>query len=303
MIQARPVRRKINGVLLLDKPPMISSNAALQAAKRLFCASKAGHTGTLDPIATGLLPICFGEATKFAAALLEADKTYQAVIKLGQTTTTGDSEGEIVSSREAKASPAQIEQALQRFVGKIRQTPPMHSAIKHAGKPLYSYIRKGLEVARQSREVTIHSLRLDDFRQDELSVTITCSKGTYIRVLAEEIGSILECGAHLKALRREAIGDLVLSDAYTLRQLEALAPERRDQCLRPVDSLLQKFPEVLLDVESSRCLLQGREVRNAMVAMAGKVRLYDARRRFLGIGEINLGGNIMPKRLVAPENS
>lgn len=192
------IKRPLDGVLLFDKPLGLSSNIALQKVRRLFQAEKAGHTGTLDPLATGLLPVCFGEATKFTNLLLEADKTYCALIKLGQTTTTGDAEGEIISRCAVKLDKAQVWTVLRNFIGEIQQMPPMHSAIKYKGKPLYEYIRKGETVIRASRSVTIHELVLERFAGDEMEITVRCSKGTYVRTLAEDIGLTLGCGAHLQ---------------------------------------------------------------------------------------------------------
>ena len=196
------IKRKISGVLLFDKPAGVTSNGALQHTKRLYQAEKAGHTGTLDPIATGLLPICLGEATKFSQTLLDSNKAYRAVIKFGQTTTTGDSEGAVLTQSSVQLTRAQVEQSLAKFVGRIQQIPPMYSALKHEGKALYIYARAGIEIERKARDITIDSLRLEDFQGDEMTVTVACSKGTYIRVLAEDIGQDLGCGAFLQALRR-----------------------------------------------------------------------------------------------------
>jgi tRNA pseudouridine55 synthase len=288
----------VSGVLLLDKPAGISSNSALQKAKRLYQAAKAGHTGNLDPFATGLLPVCLGEATKFSQFLLDADKTYQGRAHLGQTTTTGDPEGEVLSRSPVDVSQAQVEQVLSRFMGRISQVPPMYSALKRDGKALYEYARQGIDLEREAREVTIYDLQLDRFAGDELVITVRCSKGTYIRTLAEDIGKALGCGAYLEALRRTAIGEFAIEDAKTLEQLDGMSLEQRDACLLPADSLLQGFPKVELDADSAFYLGRGQEVWLPRTAVDGTVRLYDDRRRFLGIGEVTGEGKIAPRRLV-----
>lgn len=224
-------------MLLLDKPAGMSSNAALQKAKWLFNAAKAGHTGTLDPMATGLLLLCFGKATKFAGALLDADKAYRATVQLGVTTDTADAEGRVLETRPVEVSQARAQEALARFTGEIEQVPPMYSALKRDGKPLYKYAREGIEVERAPRRVTIHELRLLSWQEDRFDIEVACSKGTYVRTLAADIGAALGCGAHLSALRRTRIGRFDVSDAITLAALEALAPEARDPCMLPVDAL------------------------------------------------------------------
>lgn len=297
-MQLKRIKRKISGVLLLDKPAGISSNHALQQAKRLYQAEKAGHTGNLDPIATGMLPLCFGEATKFSQFLLDANKTYQAVIKLGQTTATGDSEGEILSTQPVNVNRSQVEKVLQGLVGPVSQIPPMYSALKHQGKALYTYARAGVEIERKPREITIYQLNLDDFSGDELSISVSCSKGTYIRVLAEDIGRALGCGAYMRALRRTVIGPFDLSRAVTLPQLEALELAGRDELLLPVDALIESMPKIVLDSESAYCIQQGQAIWRAKQSTGAVLRLYDNQDRFLGIGEVNLDGKIAPKRLV-----
>ena len=217
-------------MLLFDKPLELSSNTALQKVRRLFTAEKAGHTGTLDPLATGLLPVCFGEATKFTIALLDADKRYRATIRLGQRTTTGDAEGEITETRPVAVDEAQVLAVLETFMGETRQLPPMHSAIKHQGKPLYEYIRKGETVERELRTVIIRELTLERLQGNELEFSVLCSKGTYVRTLAEDISEKLGCGGHLIALRRTGIGEFSLDDAYTLAQLEGM-DEAQARCL------------------------------------------------------------------------
>lgn len=297
-MQFKRIKRPINGVLLLDKPHGISSNGALQQAKRMYQAAKAGHTGNLDPIATGMLPICFGEATKFSQFLLDANKTYQAVFKLGQTTTTGDSEGEITSSSPVDVSREQVEQALQQFIGVISQVPPMHSALKFQGKALYTYARAGIVIERAARQVTIYSLTLDAFSGHELSVTVECSKGTYIRVLAEDLGRMLGCGAYMLALRRTRIGDFQIGQASTLEQLETLSPEARDAQLLPPDCLLKKLPKIALDRESSYYFREGQAIWLPKQTYSGVVVVYDEKNCLVGIGEIADDGKVAPKRLV-----
>ena len=285
-------------MLLLDKPFGISSNNALQQARRLYQAEKAGHTGNLDPLATGMLPLCLGEATKFSQYLLDANKTYQSVVKLGQTTATGDSEGEVLSTHPVNVNRSQVEKVLQSFVGVISQVPPMHSALKHQGKALYTYARAGVEIERKPREVTIYQLDLDEFNGDELTITVSCSKGTYIRVLAEDIGKALGCGAYMSALRRTIIGSFKLNRAVTLPQLEELDLAGRDALLLPVDALIETMPKVVLDSESAHYLKQGQAIWCAKQTTGSTLRLYDDQNCFLGIGEVMLDGKIAPKRLV-----
>jgi tRNA pseudouridine55 synthase len=289
--------RPLNGVLLFDKPLELSSNVALQKVRRLFQAEKAGHTGTLDPLATGLLPICFGEATKFSFGLLEADKTYKAEIKLGQTTTTGDAEGEITSTRPVTVNEAQVEESLQSLRGEIKQLPPMYSALKHQGKPLYEYIRKGETIERELRTVVIHELVLESFAGEMLNITVRCSKGTYVRTLAEDIGHILGCGAHLTGLRRTTIAKFSLEQAYTLPQLEAMTSLERDACLLPLDCMLLDLPRLDLDSVAIVRLAQGQRLGMDLFLPDGKIRLY-AEGEFAGLAEL-LGRRVAPSRLVS----
>lgn len=257
-------RRALDGVLLLDKPLGLSSNDALMRAKYLLLAKKAGHTGTLDPLASGLLPLCFGEATKFSQDLLDADKTYEAIVRLGVRTATGDAEGEAVQTRPVLCDRAAIEAALPYFRGAIEQVPPMYSALKRDGKPLYEYARAGQTLDRAARAVTIHALEMLACalpERPEFSITVTCSKGTYIRTLAEDIGEYLGCGAHLVALRRTAVGDLTLDRAVTLAQLEAAEPDARTTWLQAADVLLSSFAGVSLDPAQSQRFLQGQRLR------------------------------------------
>ncbi len=304
----KPVKRNVSGVLLLNKPFGITSNRALQIAKRLFSAAKSGHTGTLDPMATGLLPICFGEATKFSSALLNADKTYKATLKLGYISTTGDAEGEItqiqvVNSSKNSLTIDKLEQVLKSFLGKTMQLPPMYSALKYQGKPLYSYARKGVDIKRKPREVIIHDLQVESFVGEELSIVVRCGTGTYIRTLAEDIGKALGCGgAYLTTLCRSSIGNFDLTKAQEIVLLEDMQMAERDCNLYPVDSLLNDYPIVDLDSMATSFLLQGRAILNYPAAIEypeGKIiRLYNPEKRFLGIGEILAEGKIIPKRLM-----
>lgn len=298
----RAPRRVIDGVLLLDKPIGLTSNAALQSARRLYNAAKAGHTGTLDPLATGLLPLCFGEATKFAGELLDADKVYAATIRLGITTDTADAEGQILVTRPVHVTPEQLSLVLQRFTGEIMQIPPMHSALKRDGKPLYEYARQGIELERIPRRVTIHAITLHELSDDLLSVTVTCSKGTYIRTLAEDIGAALGCGAHLQALRRTRIGSLRLEQAVALSSLEALALEQRATLLLPPDALLDGLPRADLDNSDAARLGHGQAVR--WNGPAGRWRAYRDG-SFLGLCQLSLDGWLAPRRLIgmASENT
>jgi tRNA pseudouridine55 synthase len=298
-VQFKRIKRPISGVLLLDKPAGFSSNQALQRVKHLFTAAKAGHTGNLDPFATGLLPICFGEATKFSHTLLDADKIYRAVLKLGMTTSTGDIEGEATGRSEVKLSRNEVERAVGNFLGNITQIPPMHSALKHQGKPLYEYARAGVEIERKPREVTIHRIELKRLDGDEAEICVACSKGTYIRVLAEDIGKRLGCGAHLIMLERLATGGFQLQDAYTIEQLEAMTEAQRDHCLLPVDVLLQKLPAVELDEESAYFFRQGQPVWKSGVKVSDMLRVYGPNGEFLGVAESLGDGRVAPRRVVS----
>ena len=293
----RPPRRQVDGVLLLDKPSGITSNAALQKARWLFNATKAGHTGTLDPMATGLLPLCFGEATKFAGELLHADKAYRATLKLGVTTDTGDADGRVLVTRRVAVSEEQWRAATADFQGEIEQVPPMHSALKRDGKPLYEYARAGIELKREARCVTIHRIDTRSLDGDEALIDVDCSKGTYIRTLAADIGERLGCGAHLIALRRTRIGDLTLARAIALDDLDALAPAERDAHLAPADALLAGIPEARLDERDTARILQGQGVR--WLGESGqRYRLQRCGGGFLGVGELTGDGWLNPKRLI-----
>jgi tRNA pseudouridine55 synthase len=284
-------------VLLLDKSPGQTSNHALQAAKRLLQARKGGHTGTLDPMATGLLAVCFGEATKFAAMLLDADKTYVAEIKLGVTTTTGDAEGEVIQQREVSLAKGQLDQVLSELRNLREQTPPMYSALKHRGRPLYEYARAGEVVERAVREIRIDALAWEFRPPDMVWFQARVSKGTYIRTLAEEIGMRLGCGAHLTALRRTAIGSMQVVQAVRLGWLEDRTLEQRRACLLQVDYLARELPAV--EVAQAARLLQGQTVSAGAEAQAGLARLYDSTGRFLGIGEVDGDGRVSPRRLLS----
>jgi tRNA pseudouridine55 synthase len=289
--------RSLDGVLLFDKPLELSSNNALQKVRRLFQAEKAGHTGTLDPLASGLLPVCFGEATKFSVGLLESDKTYSAQIRLGQTTTTGDAEGEIVASCPVTVTLEQVQEALKGLRGEVTQLPPMYSALKHQGKPLYEYIRKGETVDRELRNVVIHELEALRFCANELEIKVRCSKGTYVRTLAEDIGKALGCGAHLTGLRRTSIARFNLGSACTLQQLEAMTSSERDACLLPLDCMLQDLPRLDLDTVEVKRLAQGQRLGKDLSFPDGKLRLY-AEDKFIGMGELT-GRRLAPCRLIA----
>ena len=292
------VKRLLNGVLMLDKAAGASSNAALQQVKRLYQAAKAGHAGTLDPLATGLLPILFGEATKFSSDLLDADKSYAAEIVLGVSTTTADAEGEVIAERAVSVTREALTAALARFSGSILQTPPLYSALKHAGKPLYAYARAGIAIEREPRKVTIHAIELHRFEGDRLALSVTCSKGTYIRSIAHDLGEMLGCGAHLAALRRTAVGRFDLGCAHTLEILAGMAATERDARLLPVDALLQDLPEVHLEPAQQARFVQGQVVPWGGPAQA-RVRIYGSGGALLGVGEALTDGGISPKRVIA----
>lgn len=300
--RAKIVRRAVNGVLLLDKPLGLSSNDALQKIKRLYRAEKAGHTGTLDPLATGLLPLCFGAATKFSQVSLDADKRYQATLQLGVTTTTGDSEGEVLVRRPVSVDREQVRAACAKMMGPIDQIPPMYSALKRDGRPLYEYARKGIELDRQSRSVTIHQIDVLEGDNDVWVIDVLCSKGTYIRTLAEDIGRHLGCGAHLKALRRIGSGSLSVHSGacYTLAQLVSLSEPELDNLLLPTDALLTDWPEVLLGDDDSARFMAGVR-RRCNLPNAPSVRVYGRSSRiFLGSGRMD-AGELIPTRLLSPQ--
>jgi tRNA pseudouridine55 synthase len=303
----RQPRRALHGVLLLDKPIGWTSNDALQKAKGILRAEKAGHTGTLDPLATGLLPLCFGAATKFSQASLDADKRYTATLRLGQRTTTADGEGEVTLERAVKTTLAAVEAACLQLTGEIDQTPPMHSALKVDGKPLYAYARSGVEIERAKRRITIHHIRVlaHDLQSNTPSLTldVLCSKGTYIRTLAEDLGELLGCGAHLSALRRTASGQLTLAGAVTLEALQALTEREREALLQPPEALVATWPEFTLAADEAARFLCGLRRRVQHPDMPA-VRVYAAQqndqpRAFLGTGHITQG-ELIADRLLSP---
>jgi tRNA pseudouridine55 synthase len=299
--QLKKARDLVDGVLLLDKPVGLSSNDALIKAKRVLNAKKAGHTGTLDPFATGLLPLCFGEATKFSQDLLEADKTYEATVHLGIITNTGDTEGQTIETRDVDVTLEQIEAALARFRGPILQVPPMYSALKRDGKALYEYAREGITLEREARPVTIHGLELIGYEAPFLKILVTCSKGTYVRVLGEDIGAALGCGAHLNALRRTGVGALKGDQMITLEQLQA-HPDPLS-LLAPVDALLSSFPAVELTPELAKRFLQGQRLALGKEPVAvpqqqGRVRVYHDG-KLLGTAVLGEYAILAPERLIS----
>jgi len=295
-VKLAQTRDVVDGVLLLNKPRGLSSQQAVGCIKRLFSAKKAGHTGTLDPLADGLLPIGLGEATKFTQFLLDADKTYLATIALGAVTTTGDAEGEVLKERLVDLSREQIDQVIPKFIGAITQVPPMYSAIKLNGKPLYTYARNGQSIDRESRSIFINSLEVIDFIGSSLTVRVSCSKGTYIRVLAEDIGDALQCGAHLASLTREQAGQFRLSDAIGIDELERLDLAARRALLKPLDSFADTLPVLkLVDADKSR-LLKGQSVTIEQI-INSQYRLFGLNGEFFGVGAV-LDGVLSAQRLL-----
>ena len=301
--QKRGNLRNVNGILLLDKPAGLTSNAALQVVKKLYQARKAGHTGSLDPLATGLLPVCFGEATKISGFLLDADKRYHVFCKLGERTTTGDSEGELVERLPTDAvTGARIRAAMDDFRGEIEQVPPMYSALKHKGERLYKLARQGVEVEREPRSITIHALELLSHNDDIAEISVHCSKGTYIRTLVEDLGAVLGCGAHVAGLRRLGVGPFDDSCLYDLVALQGLAAEgfaALDGILLPMESGLAQWPGVRLSGDAAFYLRQGQPVQVPQAPSQGWVRLYEGDREFMGMGEILDDGRVAPRRLMA----
>lgn len=295
----KPTKRRIDGILLLDKPVGLSSNQALQKVKWLYRAAKAGHTGTLDPFATGLLPLCLGEATKFSQFLLEADKAYEAEVQLGIRTASGDREGDILSQLPVEVSEAQLRAALTGFLGEIEQIPPMHSALKHHGRPLYEYARQGLEIERKARRVTVHAIDLLSFDGQRCRLRVACGKGFYVRALADELGEKLGCGGHLANLRRLVSGPFDLANAVTLETLLALDEAERDQLLLPADAAIESLPYQMLGEEAAWQISHGQPVWLPQLVVGTVSRLYDQAGQFLGIGEVNDEGRLAPRRLVA----
>ncbi len=296
-------RRNLCGVLLLDKAFGLSSNTALIKTKYLFDAAKAGHTGTLDPFATGLLPICFGEATKFAGYMLNATKAYDASVRLGYVSNTGDADGEVIAQQPFRGDANDIEQALQKFRGEISQIPPMYSALKHKGRPLYEMARQGIEIERQPRQLTIYALTLLSRSDDELHIRVVCSKGTYIRVLAQDIGATLGCGAYVSALRRTGTGGYQLGDAHTFAALESMSTEARDALLLPADSLVQDLPAVVLPEDEAFRLGQGKRVQDPAAweqinKNSTKTKIYGESGHFYGLAIADEVGNIVAERMM-----
>ncbi|QKJ60806.1 tRNA pseudouridine(55) synthase TruB [Serratia fonticola] len=308
---SRPRRRgrDIHGVLLLDKPQGLSSNDALQKVKRIYNANRAGHTGALDPLATGMLPICLGEATKFSQYLLDSDKRYRVIARLGQRTDTSDADGQIVQERPVNFTQAQLDTALDTFRGNIQQVPSMYSALKYQGKKLYEYARQGIEVPREARSITVYELQFIRWEGDELELEIHCSKGTYIRTITDDLGELLGCGAHVIYLRRLQVAKYPIARMITLEQLNALVEQAQEQniapselldpLLMPMDSPAEDFPEVNLLPAVAGYVKQGQPVQAAGAPASGLVRITEGEeRKFIGIGEIADDGRVAPRRLV-----
>lgn len=301
------MRTHINGILLLDKPKDMTSNGALQKVKRLFCARKAGHTGSLDPVATGMLPICFGEATKFSQFLLESDKSYRVTAKLGEQTTTGDIEGEIIKTLPVPAlATADIDAVFSSFLGKRQQIPPMFSAIKHQGKPLYELARKGIEIERKAREITIFSLNFDHLENHLLTFTVHCSKGTYVRTLVEEIAQALNTCAHVNGLRRLTVTPYGNAIMYTLPSLEEIAQNMGGEglatTLLPVETAVHIYPAVKLTTSAAFYLKMGQPVRASFTLTSPFVRLFSESGQFLGVGEALGDGRVKPHRMLSQQD-
>ena len=290
----------VDGILLLDKPAGITSNEALQRARKLLGARKAGHTGSLDPIATGLLPLCFGSSTRWSGYFLGSDKSYKATVRLGETTETGDSEGAVTTRRPVNVSESHVRSILQEFVGTRLQIPPMYSAIKVDGQPLYKLARQGKEIAREPREVTVHNLDFQSYDGRDIELTLRCSSGFYVRTLATEIGEKLETGGHVIALRRLGVAGLVVDQALTLDDLAQLpgSVERR-ACLGSVGEALDHLPAVELSVDAAFYLCRGQSVRASNLPGEGRVRLYSSATGFLGVGVVGPQGTVAPERLVS----
>lgn len=290
--------RNVHGILLLDKPIGLTSNGALQEVKLLYKARKAGHTGSLDPIATGLLPICFGEATKISSFFLDADKRYTTVFRLGESTDTGDAEGEIVYSAAVDVSDESVDEALATFRGRIQQVPPMYSAIKHRGQPLYKLARQGIEVERKPRAVNVYQASWRRLDTVNIEVELHCSSGFYVRTLAHELGERLGCGAHVASLRRIGVGPFTLNNAESLEQLRrARSVEELDRLLIPADEGLSDLPDVMLSADAAYYLCRGQPVRTPSAPTSGWVRLYAKEAGFLGVGQVLADGRVAPKRL------
>jgi len=301
-MQFKRLKVVVDGLLLIDKPLGLSSNQALSKIKFLFSPKKVGHTGTLDPMATGLLPICLGEATKFSSYLLNADKTYVGLIRLGYKSSTGDKEGEIIKQEFDKIpSKSEVKRILKNFIGPIDQLPPMFSALKHKGKPLYLYAREGINIPRPKRKILIHEIELLDYQGDELRLKIKCSKGTYIRTLAEDIGDKLNVGAYLLELNRSGIGSLSIDSAVKIEQIEEIKEQERVKLLLPVDELLSSFQKLILNCNDTTAIKDGK-----IIDQSGKTpgfyRLYEVKDEFIGLGEIDKIGKLKAKRLISLKN-
>lgn len=311
---SRPRRRgrDINGVLLLDKHQGLSSNDVLQKVKRIYNANKAGHTGALDPLATGMLPICLGESTKFSQFLLDADKRYRVIARLGQRTNTSDADGEVVQERPVEFSQEQLDAALEQFRGDSQQVPSMYSALKYQGKPLYEYARQGIEVPREVRDITVYELQFIRWENDELELEIHCSKGTYIRTIIDDLGEVLGCGAHVIYLRRVQVSNYPSERMVTLEQLQQMVAAAEeagiepktvlDPLLLPMDTAASHLPEINLTDVVAAYVLQGQPVQVQGLPAEGMVRInVGEKRRFIGVGEVDDQGRLAPRRLVVEE--
>lgn len=303
MSRPRKKGRDVHGVFLLDKPQDVSSNDIMQKVKRLFKANKAGHTGALDPLATGMLPICLGEATKFSQFLLDSDKRYVVTAKLGERTDTSDAEGQVVQSREVNVAEVDILAALPAFRGEILQVPTMFSALKHNGKPLYEYARAGVIVEREARPITIFELKFIDYQAPFLTLEVHCSKGTYIRTLVDDLGEALGCGAHVTMLRRLAVADYPIEEMMPIEDLALLADSfpnsELDRLLLPMDTAVASLPQLNLTAEQTKAVGFGQRVKfENSQALSGLVRLFSENGQFLGIAEITVGNIIRPNRMV-----
>ncbi|WP_165009878.1 tRNA pseudouridine(55) synthase TruB [Neisseria yangbaofengii] len=303
-MNAKPSKRPVTGVLLLDKPEGLSSNTALQKARRLYRAEKAGHTGVLDPLATGLLPVCFGEATKFAQYLLDADKAYTAALKLGEASTTGDAEGEIVATGRADISPQEFQTACTALTGHIRQVPPMFSALKHEGKPLYEYARKGIVIERKPRDITIYSIDIQEFAAPKAVIDVRCSKGTYIRTLSEDIAKHIGTFAHLTALRRTETAGFTIAQSHTPEKLADLSEAERDALLLPCDVLVQHLPKITLNSRAVEMLKFGQRPQFAEnIPHEQPIRVYSRQGEFIGLVEYQKDiGRLKALRLMNTSN-
>jgi len=296
-LSRRKSGRNIHGILLLDKRLGVSSNRALQEVKRLLNANKAGHTGSLDPLATGLLPLCFGEATKVSAMMLDDNKRYQVVVKLGVMTDTGDAEGKVIEEKPVpELSLAEIESCLHSFTGEIDQVPPMYSALKHNGRKLYELAREGKTIERKARRITIFELKLLHTTADSLKLDVFCSKGTYIRSLAEDIGHYLGCGGTVTELRRTQAGQFNIEHAFTIEQLQEMDFEALTNCLIEVDKPLETIPAIELSTKQASLIKHGQQIEIEVEANQGMVRMY-SKQVFLGLGEMLLNGKLVPKRI------